>query len=141
MPRWIVLLGLAALATAGYFAYQAFAGYDREAAARAEFVRRVRAAFRNSPEDLRLLTAAGYPDSFISKKIRADNLRTREQVSRLFVGFQGRKTTRRPDGGIVDEWRLVVGRMIDQVVDVSYGADGRFEAIGNPGPSLGRGTE
>jgi len=141
MPRWLTLVLLAGLGAGGYFAYQAIVGYDRETTARAEFNGKVRAAFKSSPEDLRLLTIAGYPNSFISKKIRKDNLQTREQISKLFVGFQPRKTKKIEGGGIVDEWRLVVGTMIDQVVDVTYTLDGKFISIGNPGPSLGRGAE
>jgi len=141
MPRLLTLVILAGLGAGGYFAYQAFVGYDRETSARSEFIAKVRAAYKNSPEDLRLLTLSGYPDSFISKKIRTDNLQTRDQVSKLFVGFKPRKTKTIEGGRIVDEWRLVIGTVIDQVVDVTYSADGRFISIGNPGPSLGRGAE
>lgn len=104
---------------------------------REEFVRQVRDHFRNSPEDLALIDQFGYPDSFLNEKIRGANLRRREEIEPLLIGFGPRVTTEN-EHGIVDTYWMIVGGRHQEEIDLIYDKHGNFVGVGRDGPSLGR---
>ena len=108
--------------------------YYQEVKAGREFLENARAVLRHSGDDADPV-GVGYPHPYIAMRIGRDRLVSREEISRLFVGFAGRKTEER-DGYLIDRWELVVGRMTHEFVVVVYRADGSFCEIQSNGPTF-----